>query len=313
MTDILILAASLAGLLVFVELAVRGAESAAVRLRIPQSVIGFTIIALGTDLPELAITIEASLQARQGINTADLVLGNAIGSSVAQLTLIGGLAAMSGGLKSLAGRFRLPAWLLGGSVLFLCVMLSTGSLGPIGGLVLLLAYGACVYIVLERQKDDPRQVHRGLAMSILSLLLGLLGIIFFSELTVNAAVRFARQMGIAEARVGLLILGPGSSLPELTVSMWAAFRRMPGLSLGNIIGSNLFDTLAIPGIAAVIAPMAFDAHTFMIQLYILMGASFFLALVIQFRNGIGWITGALLLGTYAGFVLITAWTRSGSQ
>lgn len=306
MTDLPLLAGSLAALLFCVEVALRGAESLAIRMRIPQAVIGLTIVALGTDLPELAITVQGSLQTRAGTNMSDLILGNAIGSSMAQLTLIGGITALSGGLRELKGKFVLVSWMLVLSVVALFTAVFAGTMGLTAGLLLLGCYVASLWVAAEREQESAPRAARHPVASAGLLLAGMAGILFFSEITLDSAVHFAARAGVSEASVGLFILGPGSSLPELMVSLWAAIRRMPALSLGNIAGSNLFDTLAIPGIAALISPLTFEPAPFLLDLLFLGGASVFLALLLMARRGMGRVAGAAMLGLYFVFIFYHA-------
>lgn len=305
MAEAMVLTASLAGLLIAVELALRGAESLAVRFGISQAVIGLTIVAFGTDLPELAITIKGALKTRAGEDSSELILGNAIGSSTAQLMLIGGLAAMSGGLATVENSLRRRFWLMPVSAVILYAVIGSGHIDRITGAGLLVSYAASVFLLLKTMSSSPGRNAGGAAAAAGMLAAGLGGVIFFAHYTVLLAVGLAENYGVSQATIGLLVLGPGSSLPELVVSLWAAFRRLPALSLGNIVGSNLFDTLAIPAVAALIAPLHFNAGVFQRDTLVLAGASALVTVLLFFTAGINRAAGALLFAGYVIFALIT--------
>lgn len=240
---------------------IRGSSGLALRLGISPLVVGLTVVAFGTSSPELAVSLRAAW-AGQG----DIAAGNVVGSNIANIGLILGLAALLKPVRAAARAVRADAPLQAAAGLLLAAVLLDGRVSRGEGLVLLcgiVAYTASALAFARREGPEVvREYDQGLPASRGSLwVLGplaagglgllLLGARFF----LAGSVEFARRAGVSEAVIGLTLVAVGTSLPELVTSVLAALRGEPDIALGNVLGSNLFNILGILGAAAAAAPL----------------------------------------------------------
>lgn len=242
---------------------VEGAAGIADRFGIPQLVIGLTIVAMGTSAPEAAVSMTAALKGSAGIT-----VGNVIGSNTFNTLAILGITACIVPL-TVAGttlRFDLPC-MLGATALLLGIGL-TGEKITFWESMLLLAgfaiYLACLFrmAIQEREKGYGESLENegenyGMAKLAAMGGVGLLLIIMGSDISVDAAVKIAGEMGVSERVIGLTIVAVGTSLPELVTSVSAAVKGKADIAIGNIVGSNIFNVLFIVGITACITPVPF--------------------------------------------------------
>ncbi len=252
-------------------LVVKGASGIAARFNVSPIIVGLTIVAFGTSAPELSVGILAALR-----DQSDIVFGNAVGSNIANLGLVLGLATVIRPIE-ISGqivRRELPLLLLATGVLVIMALdpLLRG-LAPVldrsDATVLLLLFLIFFYVtaldVLYRKSDDSllSDIDNSRLVSIaspaaydwVSVALGLVGLLLGGQLTISNGVELSTLLGVSSAVVGLFVVAIGTSLPELVTSVIAAVRREPDLALGNVIGSNLFNTLAVLPISAVIRPV----------------------------------------------------------
>lgn len=240
---------------------VEGASHLALHFRIPQIVIGLTVLAFGTSAPEAAISITSALK-----NSNDLAIGNIIGSNIINVLLILGVVGLITQLKvkKTTYNYEIPFVLM---ITLLMLILSKWdqSLNRFDGMILLVCFGLFfVYLIYmaKRQKEDDQEVMiHSLAKIVVFLLLGIVGILAGSHLTINAAEKIAVALGISKRIVGLTVVAFGTSLPELVTSLVAACKQNDDLSVGNIIGSNIFNILFILGISVMIkGEIPFNDH-----------------------------------------------------
>ncbi len=264
----LLLIAGLTTLLVSGALLVDGASNIALRLRVPPAVIGLTLVAFGTSLPELAVNISAT-----SAGSTDLSLGNIFGSNIANLGLVLGATVAVRGFRVEGQVMRREVPLL---LLITAIALVVSLDGVLRGVapqvdrgdavVLLLLFLMFIYInltdILAGRGEDPLIAQAsGRAPSVaqtrhfLYVLIGIPGLWLGGELTVGNAEQIALGFGVSKAVVGLTVLAIGTSLPELVTSITAALRGESDLALGNVIGSNLVNTLLILPISAMITPL----------------------------------------------------------
>lgn len=264
--DFLLLVVGIAGLWLGTELTIRGALAVARRHNLSEWVVGLLILSIGSDLPELAVAVDAGVKILMGQDASGVVVGTSIGSAVAQIGLVLGLAALISPLL-LPRRFvyRYGAVLLAATLLLFALGYD-GRISRVDGLVLVAAYLAYVFGLMKRETPAEAPLntlaHGGLR-SWLGLAAGLAVVIGSSELTVNSVVGIARAFELSETVISILVIGLGTSLPELSISISAIIKRKTELSVGNIIGSNILDTLLPIGLAALIAPLAFE-RTFLV-------------------------------------------------
>ncbi|MFZ5557608.1 MAG: calcium/sodium antiporter [Pseudomonadota bacterium] len=237
------------------ELLVRGASALALRLGMTPLVVGLTVVAFGTSAPELAVSVGAAWS-----GTADVALGNVVGSNIFNVLFILGAAAL---VTPLAVSRQLVIWdapiMLGVSVALPFLALD-GGVGRLDGL--LLAAGLAGYIGFafwvsrgEAEADETASPPAGpWGQSALLIVAGLGLLVLGAGWLVDAAVSLARALGLSELVIGLTIVAAGTSLPEVVTSIIAAYRGQRDIAVGNVVGSCIFNILAVLGIAAVVAP-----------------------------------------------------------
>ena len=293
---------------------VEGAAALARRLRVSSFAIGVVILGFGTSLPELLVSALAAARGSGGI-----AIGNAFGSNLANIALILGVSALLLPLAAAPELLRrdLPLLLLAAAAAFLA--LGDLHLTRWEGLLLLAALaGVIAWLVRRRQGPAPilsgpgEELGAGAALAL--TLLGLALLLASAWALVWGAVGLARAFGVSELLIGLTLIAIGTSLPELAASL-AALRRLRdgGLVLGNVVGSNLFNTLGVVGLPAVVRPFAVDAELWpsallMLALTLLLAV---LLLVSRPERTLGRGAGALLLACYAGYLVWMGSTAVG--
>ena len=259
--DFVLLILGLAGLWFGTEITIRGAVSAAKRLGVSEFIVGVVILSIGSDLPELAIAVDAGLKNLAGGDYSDVVVGSALGSLLGQIGFVLGVSGLMSYLTLPRGViYRHGATLLG-SLMMVALFGYDGEVTHTEGFALLLVYAIYLVALLNEVNGSSSSEQSGdlpLRRSAIYLLIGLVIVVGSAELTVSSAVSVARIMGFSDAVVAVILIGLGSSLPELTISIAAVVKGHHRMSVGNLIGSNVFDTLVPIGAAAVIAPLAFD-------------------------------------------------------
>ena len=285
----------------------KGASALARRFNISELVIGLTIVALGTSLPELVISTGAAIKGSSGI-----ALGNVIGSNIFNGMLILGVAALIAPIRFNARMLsrEIPFNLLASVVLVLLSgsMLVGGAPGEhitrYGGLLLFCFLAVFIRYTFSIPADGEEEKVAPLSVGkvVLFIVAGLAALIFGGNIFVDGASDIARALGLSEAVIGITIVSAGSSLPELAVSVNAARKGSVGIALGNVLGSNILNIFFILGTAATITPIALDGFS-CIDFYVLMASSLLIYLVSRF-GGKAVITrfeGLLLVAGYVAY------------
>ncbi|SEW05071.1 cation:H+ antiporter [Cognatiyoonia koreensis] len=302
MLTYLILCGGLLGLFLGGDLLVRGASAIAVRLGMSPMVIGLTIVGFGTSTPELLVSLNAALNGQSGI-----AIGNVVGSNIANLLLILGLAALIAPVESRFQDNRGDLFWMCGAVIILPVLFYSGHIGRIEGFVLALGLVSYLVLRLRGARDGELTVDAApLWRSLLITALGLAAVMAGAHYLVQSATIIARDWGVSEAMIGLSIVAIGTSLPELATTCVAAFRGQRDIALGNVIGSNIFNVLGILGITALIAPIPVDARFLTLDTPFVIAVSLIILALIAWRNGFGRIVGLAMLATYAGYIAYSA-------
>jgi cation:H+ antiporter len=294
---------------------VRGASCLGVKLGLTPLVIGLTIVAFGTSAPELLVSVQASL-AGQG----PIAIGNVVGSNIANIALILGVAALVRPLEVKAQLIRLELPLVIGVSVVLVAMLWNGVVGRAEGAALfagVIAY--TFYSVRSAARENAPDVMREYAEAlpdstrpvwqyVVLTLVGLLVLVGGARLLVASAVDLARLFGLSEALIGLTIVAIGTSLPELAASMVAAAKREGDIAVGNVLGSNLFNILCVLGLAALLRPLAADGVS-RIDLAVMLGLAVLALPIMRTGFRIGRPEGAGLVLIYVGYL---AWLGAGA-
>lgn len=288
----------------------KGASDLARRLKMSELMIGLTIVAVGTSLPELVISVSSALSGNSGIS-----LGNVLGSNIFNGMLILGVTAMitpiafSGKMLSREIPFNLLA-----SIVILLVsgsMLVGGAPGEYitryGGMLLLCFCAVFVRYTFSLKSGDEEETAQQ-PMSVGKILLfiagGLAALIFGGKMFVSGASDIARGFGLSEALIGITIVSAGSSLPELAVSVSAARKGNVGIALGNVLGSNILNVFFILGCSATISPISLAGFS-PVDYYVLLASSLFIYLFCAFfgKNKITRIEGSLLVAGYVAYIV----------
>ncbi len=275
----------IAGLVALVggaEALVRGASRLASRTGMSSVVIGLTVVAFGTSAPELAVSVGDAL--RGGPEAGSIAIGNVVGSNIANILLVLGLAAAVGGSLFVAQRIvRLDVPIMIGASVLVLIFVLNESLGRIEGLILLAALtvyvtwtviaatrGSTPEIVTEYDEaldalDGDDLATASVFADIGFLVLGLALLVFGSQALVSSASDIAVELGVSDLVIGLTVVAIGTSLPEVATSVLAAMRGQRDLAVGNAIGSNLFNLLAVLGVTAVVSPNAIPVAASAVQ------------------------------------------------
>jgi len=244
---------------------VEGASSVAAKLGVSAFIIGLTVVAFGTSMPEMVVNIIASFSGNSG-----LAIGNVIGSNTINILVVVGITAIVRPLTVLGStiRIEIPYSLLAAVVLFFLAndMLIDGAeasiLSRVDGLILVTFLGLFLYYTYYSAKSDKyapvAQVKdRKNYISILMIVGGILGLYFGGKLIVDSATEIARSLGVSDAIIGLTVVAVGTSLPELVTSVVAAYKGNADIAIGNVLGSNIFNIFMVLGISSVIRPLPF--------------------------------------------------------
>jgi cation:H+ antiporter len=305
--DFLILIVGIAGLWLGTELTIGGALAIARRHNLSEFFVGLVILSIGSDLPEIAIAVDAGIKGLMGNDASGVVVGTSIGSVVAQIGFVLGLAGVISFL-TLPRLFVLKhgAVLLGATVLLFLLALD-GQVTRFEGMLLISAYVIYVIALMNGENvpdDEPGQLAGGGTRSWLLLLAGLGTVIISSEITVTSVVNIAYTFELSEALISVLIIGLGSSLPELSISISAILKKKTEMSVGNIIGSNILDTLLPIGIAAVISQIAFERQLLYFDLPFILVLTTVVLAFFYTRRGVARTEGLIILGFYFAYVFI---------
>ena len=287
-------------------LLVAGAVGLAQCLGISPLVIGLTIVAMGTSAPEVAASIAAAIR-----GAGDLAIGNVYGSNIANLALVGGLCAIIRPIKvqSRVLRREIPAMLI--VALLLWPILRNSYLSRPEGIGLLTIFAGLILLTVymaRRQrtgiKQDTRCETRDTKKDILFIVIGLAGLVLGADMTVRGAVEIGSRIGLSEAVIGLTIVAFGTSLPELATSMVAVIKGHDDISIGNLVGSNIFNTLLVTGTAGLIRPFTICPRLAGVDYWIMIAATAAFALIVLiYRRFIGRIGGVVLLCGYVAFLV----------
>jgi cation:H+ antiporter len=305
--DFVLLIAGIAGLWLGTELTIGGALAIARRHQWSEFFVGLVILSIGSDLPELAIAVDAGIKGLMGQDASGVVVGSSIGSVVAQMGFVLGLGAAISYLtlpKSFVVKHG--SVLLGATILLFLVALD-GDVSRTEGLILITTYFIYVMALMNGStapEEDPIRLAQGGVRSWALLLAGLALVIYSSELTVDSVVRLAYTFEISEALISVLFIGLGTSLPELSISISAIMKKKTHMSVGNIIGSNILDTLLPIGITALIAGMTFERQLLYFDLPFIFVMTTVVLAFFYVKKGVTRPEGVVILGFYATYVAV---------
>ena len=278
---------------------VDGASGIAVKFHIPQIIIGLTIVAMGTSAPEAAVSITAALG-----GSADITVGNIVGSNILNILIIRGLASVIIPIAVGKSTIKVDApFMIAISAIFLLLGWD-GTVSRIDGLIMVALFATYIgYMIYEAihsndEGEEIKQLSIGKALGFTVIGLGL--IVLGSNVAVDAATELARIFGMSERFIGLTIVALGTSLPELFTSVVAARKGNADIAIGNIVGSNIFNILFVVGLSSMIVDVPFAAN-FRIDMIVAIAAAIFLWVApMRDKKLVRWHGAVMLLG-YAGY------------
>lgn len=280
---------------------VEGTSGIAGKLGIPQLVVGLTIVAMGTSAPEAAVSITAALK-----QTADIAIGNVVGSNILNILIILGLTALltNVAIQKSTLRIEIPYMILITIVLIVMGM-SGGIISRMEGIILwglFLIYLVYLFFLSKNGKKENLQVEASVIKLLVFTIIGGVVVVLGSNVTVSSATEIAKGLGMSERFIGLTIVALGTSLPELVTSVTAARRGNADIAIGNIVGSNIFNILFVIGTSAVITPVIYEA-SFLIDgiIAVLAGVLLWVAVVRKLELRRNW--GIVMLLCYAAYFI----------
>lgn len=290
---------------------VDGAVGIATKFGIPQIVIGLTIVAMGTSAPEAAVSITAALQ-----GSADITIGNVVGSNILNILIILGLSALIYPLKVEKTTIWVDIPVMMGATILLFALGYDGTVSRLDAGILLVIFAAYLgflfYLTkknkseeklltssdIEKENSEETEKKLSLPKALILTAIGLGLIILGSNFAVDAATAIARMVGLSERFIGLTIVALGTSLPELFTSVSASIKKNSDIAIGNIVGSNIFNILFIVGLSGLIIPVPFEA-AFRFDTLVALGAAAMLFVFALPKKQLPKFTGLIMLLSYA--------------
>jgi cation:H+ antiporter len=288
----------------------KSAVSLALNLNIPKIVVGMTVVSFATSAPELIVSIKAAIE-----GYPDLALGNVVGSNIANLALVLGITVFFGHIDVTRSFYTInwPMMMLS-SLMFFAFIYFDGTLQRQEGIIMVIFLFLFLVYLLRFQKpaviDELPEDDEPLPWYKTALLFGLGGMALWggSELLIHGSVGLASAYGVSERAIGVTVVSVGTSIPELAASVIAMLKKEKAISVGNLIGSNIFNLLAVLGITAIITPIAaIDPRLLDSDIFWMLGVSFLILPLVFLPRGmrLGWRDGMVLMVVYCFFVYFT--------
>lgn len=288
----------------------KSAVALSYRLNIPKIVVGMTVVSFATSAPELIVSVKAALD-----GLPDLAFGNVVGSNIANIGLVLGITIILGSIE-VQKSFYTTDWpvMMLASLMFFGFVYFDGELQSYEGIIMVVSlFIFLVYLlrfqkpaVMEEEESDeiPMELYK------VALFFGIGGVALWggSELLINGAVGLATAFGVSERIIAVTVVSIGTSIPELAASIIAIINKEKAISVGNLIGSNIFNLLAVLGITAIITPIkVVDQRLLDFDIFWMLGISFLILPLVFIPKGLrlGWRDGIVLLGLYVTFVYLT--------
>ncbi len=294
---------------------VRGAVNLSLRIGIPALIVSLTIVAFGTSAPELLISLQAALK-----NAPGIAIGNVVGSNIANILLVLGIPAILAPIHTSHCNSKRNFIMMIAATLLFIALAADGFFRMGNGFVLLgalaLVLSSAFYqarchkkaeaaAVMDEDEVEGADPDMPWWRIIVFLLLGLIGLPLGADLMVDNAEIIARRYGVSDTVIGLTLIALGTSLPELATTVMAALRRQADVALGNVIGSNMFNLLAIIGITSIVHPIRVDPDFFDFDFWVMLGASLLLIPFVFLKRDITRVWGVVLTALYLAYILIT--------
>ncbi len=301
LVELVLLVIGFAMLVKGADVFVEGAAGIAAKFGIPQLVIGLTIVAMGTSAPEAAVSITAAMK-----GTADITVGNVVGSNILNILIILGVTAVIVAVEVQQSTIRYEIPFVSVVTIVLLVMgMTDGVIGHLDGVVLwglFIVYLAYLFVIAKKGRSEDGEIPDEPVWKLLVfIVIGAVLIIWGADISVDAATELARAVGLSERFIGLTIVALGTSLPELCTSVVAARKGKADLAIGNIVGSNIFNILFVIGTTALIVPVAFQP-AFIIDTLVALAAAVMLWICVFPKKKLTRPGGVVMLVSYAAYL-----------
>lgn len=304
--EYLLLVGGLVTLIVAGEFLVRGAVGIALKFNISTLVIGMTVVAFGTSAPELLVSIKAALE-----NHPEIAVGNVVGSNIANIALVLGLTTIVLPINVRKATIMVdwPIMMISTIAFFLFIL--NGLLERWEGIIYVLALVVYNYSMIKKSNinedlaeevEEETEKQLGLLKSVIFVTLGVLGLAFGANWLLDGAVKIATNFGVSEYVIGATIVAFGTSVPELVTSLVAAFKKQTDISVGNLIGSNIFNLLAVLGITSIIKEIPISEQVQNEDIYWVLGISLLLFPLMFYKDRINRFKGTILVISYIAYV-----------
>lgn len=310
--------AGLVGLWLGAELVTKGGLGLARRLRLSETFIGITLLAIGTDLPEVIVSITGAIEQAAGAETAGLVIGNIVGSTMSQISLVLGLAGLMKVLDIDKKEIISSGSAMIAGVLAFWLFAHDGFLSQVDGVFLLVGYVLYLLLLSNNERKIAKAVKehqpkkknliqkklRPLWQQLLLLIAGLVVVGGASEVVIESGLHIAEILEISQTLVGIIMIGVGTSLPELAVSASALIKGSSGLSVGNLIGSNIVDILLALGLSTTIGGWRVERSIIAFDLPFLVVTSIIIIMFLLTRTKLERKESLLVLALYYGYLML---------
>ncbi len=293
------------------DIFVDGSSNLAKSLRVPTLIIGLTVVAFGTSMPEASVSISASISSQH-----EIAVGNIVGSNICNLLLILGLSSLFGPLRANKSMIKKDyPFLLLSSIILLVMVIDSFSLGEnifylsrSSGIILLCFFAIYMYslIIGIPHVDGDNKKRQVTFKDIFFIIIGLIGIILGGNLVVNSSVEIASQLGLSKQFIGLTIVAVGTSLPELVTSVIASKKGEIDIAVGNVVGSNIFNLFFILGVSSFIHPLTLNFNS-IIDIIIMFLSSIIIFFFINNNKQMGRGKGIISLLLYFLYLLYILW------
>jgi cation:H+ antiporter len=300
MTSVLYLLIGAIFLFLGADWLVKSAVFFANRLKISPLVIGLTVVAFGTSLPELVISLSAVLT-----DSSSIAIGNVVGSNIANVGLVLGFASLIFPMSIHFSRIKRDLYVYLLVCIIFIVFLLDGEVNRFEGLILFLSLVIYSWSLIKFKREADLEVSpvlKKLSTAIAQFAVGIVGLYFGADLFVEGAVNLAMILGVSEMVIGMSVVALGTSLPELSTCIVASFKKQHAISVGNIVGSNLFNILSVVGITSMVKPIISSKEIFQLEIPVMVAFGIVLIPIGMVKQPLSRIYSAILVAGYFAFI-----------
>lgn len=284
------------------ELLVRSAVSFAEKFGVSSFLIGVTVVSFGTSIPELMVSIQAAMD-----QAADIAIGNVLGSNIANIALVLGVSVVIRPLSITTNTYKLSWWVMLISSLLFILFLLDNVITKMEGLLLIAGLFCFIFFSIKRNIPNEESIISkiNIQTGILFFVLGAIGLYFGSELFVESAISIASFFNVPKFVIGITVVALGTSLPELVTSIVALMKGQNNISLGNLIGSNIFNVFAVLGITSLIQELGTSSILLFLDFGVMLAVILVFGYQLFIRKKISRTAGFILLSGYFSYILFS--------